>query len=145
MYIKKVRKSNRKSNKVYEYLHLVENVRTEKGPRQRLILNLGTLDIDKEQYKELAYCIEAQLTGQRQLFSNDPKVEKYARKAAGSIIAKQSQHVDIENENDQSGQQPYYRNVDIASLQAGEARSIGAEYVCHSIWNELNYIPRSSR
>lgn len=139
MYIKKVHKSNRKSNKVYEYLHLVENVRTEKGPRQRLILNLGTLDIANEQYKELANCIEALLTGQRQLFSGDPKVEKYARKAAGSILAKRSQHVDIENEKDQSCQQPDYRNVDITSLQAGEARSIGAEYVCHSIWNELKF------
>jgi hypothetical protein len=49
MYIKKARKSN----KVYEYLHLVDNVRTKKGPRQRLILNLGDLDIPQEQYKEL--------------------------------------------------------------------------------------------
>ena len=52
MYIKKVRKSNRNSKKVYEYLHLVENVRTEKGPRQKLILNLGALDLPAEQYKE---------------------------------------------------------------------------------------------
>ena len=44
MYIKKVRKSNSGSKKVYEYLHLVENLRTENGPRQRLILNLGNLD-----------------------------------------------------------------------------------------------------
>ena len=40
MYIKKVRKSNPNSKKVFEYLHLVENIRTQKGPRQRLILNL---------------------------------------------------------------------------------------------------------
>jgi len=38
MYLKKVRKQNKRSRKVYEYLHLVENIRTEKGPRQRLIL-----------------------------------------------------------------------------------------------------------
>ena len=31
MYIKRVRKSNPNSKKVYEYLHLVENVRTEKA------------------------------------------------------------------------------------------------------------------
>jgi hypothetical protein len=37
-----VRKSNPNSKKAYEYLHLVDNVRTENGPRQRLILNLGT-------------------------------------------------------------------------------------------------------
>jgi hypothetical protein len=76
MYIKKVRKSNQSSKKVYEYLHLVDNVRTDKGPRQRLILNLGTVDIPPEQYKELANCIEALPTGQKQLFSADPKIEK---------------------------------------------------------------------
>ena len=32
MYIKRVRKSDPKSKKAYEYLHLVENVRTENGP-----------------------------------------------------------------------------------------------------------------
>jgi hypothetical protein len=46
MYIKKVRKRNPGSKKRYEYLHWVENVRTEHGPRQRLLLNLGTLMSD---------------------------------------------------------------------------------------------------
>ena len=82
MYIKKVRKSNRNSRKIYEYLHLVENVRTDKGPRQKLILNLGNLDVPAEQYKELANCIEAMLTGQKQLFSPDPKIEKHAPESA---------------------------------------------------------------
>jgi len=75
MYIKRVRKSNN-SKKAYEYLHLVENVRTEKGPRQRLILNLGALTLEAEQYKELANCIEAMLTGQKQLFSANRHIEK---------------------------------------------------------------------
>ena len=54
MYIKKVKKANRGSKKAYYYLHLVENVRTRSGPRQRLILNLGRLNIPKDKYKELA-------------------------------------------------------------------------------------------
>ena len=59
MYIKKVKKSNSGSKKTYYYLHLVENVRTPSGPRQRLILNLGRLNIPRDKYKELANCIEA--------------------------------------------------------------------------------------
>lgn len=54
MYIRKVQKKNRSSPKIYEYLHLIENVRTENGPRQRLILNLGNIDIPEDKYKELA-------------------------------------------------------------------------------------------
>ena len=45
MYIKKVRKRNKGSEKSYEYLHLVEAIRTQCGPRQRLVLNLGAVDI----------------------------------------------------------------------------------------------------
>jgi len=77
-YIKRVCKSNRTSKKVYEYLHLVENVRTESGPRKRLILNLGTLDVAPDKFKGLANCIEAILTGQQQLFSADPQIERRA-------------------------------------------------------------------
>lgn len=130
MYIKKVRKSNRNSKKIYEYLHLVENVRTEKGPRQRLLLNLGSLDIHPDQYKELANCIEALLTGQQYLFSPDPKIEKHARKAVRNILAKRSEDRPIESETE-------YQNVNVSSLEAIESRTIGPEYVCHHIWNEL--------
>lgn len=131
MYIKKVRKANQNSNKVYQYLHLVDNVRTDKGPRQRLILNLGTLDIASEQFKELANCIEALLTGQKQLFSTDPKIEKQARKAADKIRAKGAQDQSVKNPTAD------YQNVDSASLQAGQLRSLGPEHVCHAIWQEL--------
>ncbi len=139
MYIKKVRKSNRNSRKIYEYLHLVENVRTDKGPRQKLILNLGNLDVPADQYKELANCIEAMLTGQKQLFSPDPKIEKHARKALQKIRARKNQ---TQPDNKVDSSEPagvVYQNVDTASMQAGEMRSLGPEYVCHSIWNELKF------
>ncbi len=139
MYIKKVRKSNRNSKKVYEYLHLVENVRTDKGPRQRLILNLGALDVPAEQYKELANCIEALLTGQQQLFSPDPEIEKHARKALQQIHAKKSTEQEDLKTDPAGAPKTVYQPVDVASMQAGEVRPLGPEYVCHSIWNELKF------
>ena len=74
MYIKEVRKRNPGGKKHYQYLHLVENVRTEQGPRQRLVLNLGALAVEPDQYKELANAIEGMLTGQQDLFSSDPTI-----------------------------------------------------------------------
>ena len=76
---KRVKKQNPGKTRIYEYLHLVENVRTEKGPRQRLILNLGAIDVPPGKEKELANCIEAMLSGQQSLFSQDPTIERYAR------------------------------------------------------------------
>ena len=135
MYIKKVRKSNPNSRKVYEYLHLVENIRTEKGPRQRLVLNLGTIDVPPDQYKELANCIEAMLTGQQQLFAADPEIEKHAQKALQKIRVRQKNSNPVEYQPNV----PEYQNVDVSSLQAGEIRSLGPEYVCHCIWKELKF------
>lgn len=138
MYIKKVKKQNPGATKAYEYLHLVENVRTEKGPRQRLILNLGAIDVPPEKYKELANCIEAMLSGQQTLFSPDPKIEIHARQAVHDIVKKRSEEQAIAKTLDgKADQAPDYQHVDMASIEAAESRSLGPEYVCHSIWNEL--------
>ena len=135
MYIKKVTKRNAPGKKAYEYLHLVENVRTEKGPRQRLVLNLGTLKIDPEKYKELANAIEGALSGQQSLFSTDPQIVRHARQAVRSILEKRSKEtwpLEIEGSS-----MPDYQYVDMASIEASESRTVGPEYVCHSIWKEL--------
>lgn len=130
MYIKKVTKRNKDSDTVYEYLHLVENVRTPMGPRQRLILNLGSPDISSEQHKELANCIEGILQGQPELFSPDPKIEKLAKQAVQRIFSKTSE---ITPED----QSPEYAQVDVTSFDSSEIRTIGPEHVCHSIWKEF--------
>jgi len=134
MYIKKVRKRNRGSDKSYEYLHLVENVRTENGPRQRLILNLGSLDISPDKYKALANCIEGMLTGQLSLFKPEPEIEEHARRAVKLIVKRRSDEIETEQ-----AEEPEYRDIDINSIEAAEPRSIGPEYVCHNMWKELEF------
>lgn len=138
MYIKKVRKSNPDSTKVYEYLHLVENVRTPKGPRQRLILNLGRLDIPSEQYKELANCVEGFLTGQTNLFDATPDIEKHALKAAEKIKEKRCKecHVKPLAGSGQRAEEDF-KLVNVNSMDASQARSLGPEYVCHCQYDEL--------
>jgi len=131
MYVKKVRKRNWKTQKVYEYIHLVENIRTEKGPRQRLILNLGNLDIYPTQYKAFAKRVEDILTGQRSFIDLDTRLEKQARAAAEKIFRKQALEITKKAETD-------YQRVDINSLETETHRSIGPEYICHSVWNELH-------
>ncbi len=130
MYVKKVRKRNGKTQKVYEYIHLVENVRTEKGPRQRLILNLGNLDIYPTQYRAFAKRVENILTGQRSFLDLDANLEKQARAAAEKIFRKQAKEIGESEETE-------YQRIDVNSLESGTNRSLGPEYVCHSTWEEL--------
>jgi transposase len=130
MYIKKVRKNNGSSKKSYEYYHLVESIRTEKGPRQKLILNLGQLDIDPSQFKSLAKRIEDILTGNQSFFELDKNIEKIASLASKKIFVKQAQENENTNNND-------FQNIDINSITPECSRTIGPEYVCNSVWNEL--------
>ncbi len=124
MYIKRVVKQNPGSMKKYQYLHLVESIRTRKGPRQRLVLNLGNPDIPKDKFKELAGCIESILTGQTQLFCLDPIIEKHAKKAARSILEKQSRDAAMEKVSVACSQSdlPHYAHVDINSFEAAAPR-----------------------
>ena len=131
MYIKKVTKTNGRSKKKYDYLHLVESVRTENGPRQRLVLNLGKLEIDPSLYKSLARRIEDILTGQKSLMDLPLELEKIARNKASQIFDKRAEEVkETESTN--------FRNIDLNSIEASESRSFGGEYLCDSIWNELD-------
>ncbi len=130
MFIKKVRKRNGRTRKVYEYLHLVESVRTEKGPRQRLVLNLGNLQIEPSEYQVFAKRIEDILTGQRSLVELDGALERSAREVARKIFKKQSEQLEEEQTTE-------FQLVDINSLEGELSRSLGAEYLCHSVWKEL--------
>jgi len=130
MYIKKVKKRNGRTEKVYEYLHLVESVRTENGPRQRLILNLGSIDIDPSQYNTLAKRIEFILTGQKNIFEPDAQLEKHVSDAARKIFKKQAKDISSDVDSD-------FQNIDTKSLEAHSPQSPGSEYICYSIWKEL--------
>jgi hypothetical protein len=113
----------------------VENVRTEQGPRQRLVLNLGTLPIEADRYKELANTIEGMLTGQAELFSSDPRIEKQAREAVRRLLERRAHREEKDNRRTPLG--PEYQSVDVHSLEATEPRSIGPEYVGHCLWQAL--------
>lgn len=137
MYIKEVKKRNGKTDKMYKYLHLVETIRTEKGPRQRLILNLGVLDISPEHYKDLANAIEGMLTGQTSLFDNQPPIiNEYAQEATSKILTKKS-NKKAASDNNQETEQEETEKVNVNSVKISKSRSIGAEHVCHSYWKRL--------
>jgi len=131
MYIKYVRKKGGNNNKYYSYLHLVENIRTPKGPRQKLILNLGNIGVHPSQFKSLSKRIEDILTGQKSFILVDEKINKHAKAAADKIFKKQSQEIGKIKGKEE------YQNLQLDSLEVENARSIGAEHVCHSLWKEL--------
>ena len=127
MYIRRTTIKSRKNGEPYFTYRLVESVRTEKGVRQRTVLNLGRhFSLDRDSWPTLVQRIEAILSGQRNLFELPEEIETAAQRYAASIICNRSDAHDlINNKQDR----PDYRNVDINSLEMMRPRSVGIEHV----------------
>ena len=133
MFIRKVPHKNKKNRREYFTYKLVESVRTERGPRQRDVLNLGVrFDLPRQQWKELANCIEGTLTGQRPLFDYPKKISTLARKYAREITRQQAQAIG-EAEDVPSD----YQVVDVNSVDNEDIRSVGAEHVVYETMKQL--------
>src|SRR6516162_9613104 len=77
-----IRKSTRKyKGKIYTNHLLVESVQTPKGPRQRIICSLGSLEPGPaEEWLALAHKLESALQGQESLESS-PQIQEWLQKA----------------------------------------------------------------
>jgi transposase len=133
MFIRKVPHKNKKNRKQYYTYKLVESVRTQRGPRQRDILNLGVdFKLPKEQWKDLANCIEAIITKQKLLFDYSRKINTLATKFARAIIRQQASAIDEGNDVISDCQ-----TIDVNSIDNEDARTVGAEHVILETIKEL--------
>jgi len=131
MYVRKVSHCNKKNRQEYHTYKLVESVRTERGPRQRDILNLGTdFNLPREKWKEFANRVEEIITGQTSLLDYPEEIESLAQNCARKIIRKQSSIVPEKKDAD-------YQTVDVNSTENEQARTIGAEHVVYHTIKEL--------
>lgn len=143
MYIRKVTHAHKKNRQEYHTYKLVESVRTERGPRQRMLLNLGTgFTLPEEKWKDLANRIEEIVTGQECLFAYPEEIETLARRYARKVIRYQGESVlresDVHSVVGSPGvDEPDYHRVDINTLENEHPRPVGAEYVIHETIKEL--------
>jgi hypothetical protein len=136
MFIRETIKSQK--GKKYVQHQLVESVRTPNGPRQKLLLNLGFLDLPRDKWKELANTIESELHGQLSLFSTNPEIEKLASHYARVIIRERLNKKSEKIKKDPDKAEPWYETVDINSVSTSDSRSIGVEHVVTSSMQEYN-------
>jgi len=130
MFITTVPQKNKYGKKTYEYQHLLESIRTEKGPRQRFLLNLGKLTLPKEEWPLLAKRIEDLVRGQRNFFSGSAEIEKLASHYAQKFLRKYEAKYEESDEKK-------YELIDLDSLENHHVRTVGAEYVSLSYFKKL--------
>ena len=127
MFIRKTRKTAPDTKKAYFSFQLVESVRTERGPRQRILLNLGAdLDLDPKECKLLADRIEMIVTGQKELVLPPQKIEVLAQRYASKLIKNLSVPIEKTESTDSV---PDLQTVDLTTLVHKEARTVGAEHL----------------
>jgi transposase len=133
MYIRQVKTKNKKTNTVYTKLVLVESYRTEKGPRQRTIMNLGAIDIERDKWKVLGYCLERKIRGQVTWNEEAPEIESLASQIMAQHELKERKLEDHRQRNEQLMQ------VDVNSLAVMETRSLGPEMVVNKVYRQLGF------
>ena len=129
MYIRKTLKTHK--GKTYTNYLLVESRQTPKGPRQRIICSLGSLEpAPRQHWLSLAHRLQASLQGQSSFPPVDSQLEMFTEKtrrrrpagaeellthaSAGATIAVDPQRVTME-----------------------EAREAGTVHVAHQVWQQL--------
>ena len=135
MFIRKTKKIDPKNGCEYFLFQLVESFRTERGPRQRILLNLGSdLALSQNELKELANRIEELVTGQQTLFPASDKVEALAQKFAPQLINNLSHPAPPVGETEGV---PDYQTIDVDTVEHVNARSIGCEHLLHYVAGQL--------
>ena len=125
MFIREITKKNPNSPKIFTYHRLVEAIRVQDKARQRVVLELGTLDLPRERWKDLANRIEELLNGRGpRLLPLSEEIELLAVTYAQRIRRKQRKDQEsVIQPTEQS-----FLSVDINSIETEKPRSIGAEH-----------------
>ena len=135
MFIRETITTNKKTGTKYSKHCLVESYRTNGVPRQRVIMQLGSLSLPKSEWPKLAAILEARLAGQASLFEEDAVLAKLAlEKLEHADFVEKRQ---VEKINYQSNQELV--TIDLQSVGVSESRSLGPELVAHTFWERLGF------
>lgn len=122
-------------------LQLIESERTNKGPRQKIIVSLGTdLKILKRLRKQVAHCVKELLMGQLVIFDND-QVSLYADQIVKRIQTegKWQKAYDKLKDAENSHKERETAEVYIDEVQHSYSRELGSILIGHHYWNLLQF------
>jgi transposase len=137
MFIRKTRKIDAATKKSYFSYQLIESVRTERGPRQRIMLNLGQIpELDMEQLKELANRIEAIMSGQTMCVLPSQEIESLAQAYASQLIRRLS-NAEPQPKSLQATEPKEFAAIDVLSIEQCEPRTVGAEHLLLQMIDQL--------
>jgi len=145
MFIRESKTKNKKTGTIYIKHTLVESVRTERGPRQRLVMALGQLTLDRSLWKSLALALESYLNGEQEvehldLFDLPSSLVDEITFQRAAINNKRKTELSCEGKPAETKEaKKQIQEVDINSLSVVENRSLGPELVAYNTWEQLGF------
>lgn len=134
MYIRQTKTSTSATGETYSTYRLVASTRTGGKVRQQTLLNLGrNFDLPKELWPQLCARIEQILAGQLSLIPEKTAVEKLAQRYAARLVMASPKAAGDEARDTVVD----YQEVDVASLELVNPRSIGVEHAGLAALEEL--------
>jgi len=136
MFIRINKTTNPKTGTEYITHRLVEAYKNADGsPRQHVIMHLGTLDVPKSQWRQLAAILEARLSAQASLLEDDAELSE----AANQLMKR---HNFADNQRLEKQERQVAADivaVDLNSIATADSRSLGPELVGHAFWEKLEF------
>lgn len=121
MYIRRTTIKSRKDGKQYFTYRFVESQRIGKKVRQQTLLNIGTnFSLPRNRWQILCSRIQDIISGQKNLFEVNKRIEQLAQDYAARIIQAQP---DVEQKSAVD-----FREIDINSLKSIRPRSVSCEH-----------------
>ncbi len=150
MFVRETNTVNKKTGRTYTKHTLVESYRSEKGPRQRTIMQLGELALEKKHWPALVNELESRLSGtvndqlsiiEERKTKKEIELEKKLRAIADEAINGYfTSPLEHENRVDRSNERQF-TSVDLDGATTSYSRTLGPELVGHQVWEQLR-LPR---
>ena len=125
-----IRKSTRTyKGKTYTNYLLVESIQTPKGPRQRIICSLGSLEPGPaEEWLGLAHKLQSALQGQESLPESSEQIQEWVQKA------RRKRRGTTPPDEDRS---EWTVTVEADKIEIEQAREAGPVHAGHQLWRQL--------
>jgi len=120
-------------------LQLIQTYRTPRGPRQRVVVSLGTkINIPQDLRPLVAQLVEDRLKGQKSLFEVDPKLMVYCDRIIKKIQTDgkwRSQRKQVKNFQEDKN----IAQVFINQVEHSQDRILGPLMIGHHFWKRLHF------
>lgn len=131
MFIREYKTKNKKTGKIYIKHQLVESYRTEAGPRQRIVMNLGKVNLKKSDWRKLAFALEGKLSGQDSLIK-EPEIN-----AAADAAMRNYDFYKIRKKNKVAKGKSL--TIDLEKVGVTACRTLGPELAGTTAWEKLSF------